>query len=365
MTGRQRFQAAMAHQPSDRVPFDLAATSLTGMSAGCQRRLLALLGFSGEGPRANHGIDERLLEWAGTDFRSVGAIAHLPGPLEQRLADDEFVDNWGVRRKLLGGHWQIVGYPLAGADRADLAAFPWPEPVLADDWLAACRAEAQRLAADGRYGIIGEHPVFGVLELGCWMCGYDDFLARLAGDRDFVRDFFDRVFALQMAVVEPYYQAIGEYLDLTMSGDDFGMQGGPLVSPAMFRELVAPYFAERIRRTKALMPGWFWHHSCGSVVALLDELIACGVDMLNPIQTSAVGMDPAALKARYGDRLVFWGAADVQDFLRTATPEHVRAGVRELIAVLGRDGGYVLAPAHNLQDDVPAENIAALVEASR
>ena len=109
----------------------------------------------------------------------------------------------------------------------------------------------------------------------------------------------------------------------------------------------------------------FWHHSCGSVYALLDDLLACGVDILNPIQTSAAGMDPATLKAAYGDRLVFWGGLDVQQFLPQATPDEVRDEVAKLVGTLGQDGGYVLAPAHNIQGDVPPENIVAWVEAAR
>ena len=98
---------------------------------------------------------------------------------------------------------------------------------------------------------------------------------------------------------------------------------------------------------------------------LLDQIIGCGVDILNPIQTSAAEMDPAELKRRFGDRIVFWGAMDVQQFLPRATPNEVAAHTRALVRVLGKDGGYVMAPAHELQDDIPAENIAAWVEAVR
>jgi uroporphyrinogen decarboxylase len=213
--------------------------------------------------------------------------------------------------------------------------------------------------------VVAEHPVFGILELGCWMCGYDDFLMRMAADRDFVRAFFDKAFEIQMRVIEQYYPVVGPYADLTTSGDDFGTQTGPFVSPAMFRDLVAPYFAARIRRTKELMHGYFWHHTCGSVYALLDDLLACGVDILNPIQTSAARMDPETLKAGFGDRLVFWGAVDVQDFLPRARPDEVRRGVTHLADTLGRSGGYVMAGAHNMQDDVPPENVVAWVETVR
>jgi uroporphyrinogen decarboxylase len=197
------------------------------------------------------------------------------------------------------------------------------------------------------------------------MCGYDDFLARMAGDLDFVQVFFDKVLEIQMSLIEQYYSVLGPYMDLTMSGDDFGMQTSPLVSPSTFEELILPAFSARIQRTKELAGCLYWHHSCGSVLGLLDLLIEAGVDILNPVQTSAAGMDPGQLKSAAGDRLVFWGAMDVQQFLPHATPEEVRNHARMLVDVLGKDGGYVMAPAHNMQDDIPPENIVAWVESLR
>ena len=365
MNSRQRFALAMRHQAADRVPLDIGGTSLTGMRPGCQARLRDLLGFSGQSAATWRGIDERLLEWIGSDFRSVGAIVSLPSPHTQVLTPTARVDCWGIRRDLVGGDWQITRHPLRDATVHDLTSFPWPEPYIDADVLAAWEAQAKQLRAGGRYVVVGEHPVYGVLELGCWMCGYDDFLMRLAVDSDFVLRFFDRVFAIQMGVIEQYYSVLGPHIALTTSGDDFGGQNGPLISPRMFERFIAPYFAARIARTKQLTGGYFWHHSCGSVVALLDQIIGCGVDILNPVQTSAAKMAPERLKAAFGERVVFWGGVDVQRFLPFATPDEVRERVAQLAGVLGRDGGYVMAPAHEMQDDIPPENIVAWVEAVR
>ena len=194
------------------------------------------------------------------------------------------------------------------------------------------------------------------------MCGYDDFLLKLAADTDFVHLFFEKCLETQLAVIEQYYSVLGPYIDLTTSGDDFGSQNGPLLSPAMFESFVAPYFSERIRRTKDIARCYYWHHTCGSVSRLLDMIIECGVDIINPVQTSAADMDPRMLKHRFGDRIVFWGGVDVQQFLPRAACGEVAAHINDLMNVLGRDGGYVMAPAHEIQDDVPAENIAAWIE---
>jgi uroporphyrinogen decarboxylase len=355
----------MAHREPDRPPIDLGATSLTGMRPGCQRRLLDLLGLPGEPRVSNSGVDERILEWAGTDFRSVGAIVDLPSVHTARVSDTCFVDCWGCWREFVQSEWQIFEPPLREASREDLGRYPWPTPRIDDALLAGWEARARELARDGEYVVVAEHPVFGILELGCWMCGYDEFLFRLAADPDFVRSFFDRVLAIQLEVIEVYYRTLGPYVQLTTSGDDFGTQAGPFVSPAMFEDLIAPYFSARIARTKELAHCDYWHHSCGSVTRLLPQIIGCGVDILNPVQTSAVDMAPERLKSEFGDTLVFWGAVDVQQFLPRATPDQVRTGVRDLIRTLGRQGGYVVAPAHEMQDDVPAENVAAMIEAAR
>lgn len=365
MNSRQRFSAAMRHQIADRPPIDIAATTLTSMSAGCQKALRAHLGLTGEPRLTNNGVDEAILAWAGTDFRSVGGIVSLPGPHERRISATEHIDCWGIRRRKAGTYWDIVQAPLHDASIADLKSYRWPEPRLDEAQLNRWQQEARRLHEEGKYVVIAEHPVFGVLELGCWMVGYDEFLLRMAAEPDFVRAFFDKFFEIQMAILEPYYKALGPYIDLTTSGDDFGMQQGALLSPEMFGGLVAPYFRERIARTKALADCYYWHHSCGSVTALLDQIIDSGVDILNPVQTSAAGMEPAQLKARFGERIVFWGGVDVQQFLPKATPDEVRHTVRQLIETLGKDGGYVIAPAHNMQDDVPPANIVAWREAMR
>ncbi|MDD5728895.1 MAG: uroporphyrinogen decarboxylase family protein, partial [Victivallales bacterium] len=351
------------HEQPDRVPIDIGGTCLTGMRPGCRDRLMEVLGFTID-PNLHHGIDERLLQWAGTDFRQVGNIVDLP-PFEKQITPTESVNCWGIKYVCADGEWQISENPLRGATIDDLKSYPWPEPRVDDRQLAAWIAEAKRLKDEGRYAVAGNHPVFGCLELGFWMCGYDDFFLKMALEPDFVRTFFDKVLEIQNGVIEQYYGALGPYLDLTTSGDDFGTQDGPMISPEMFTELVAPYFAARIRRTKELAHCYYWHHSCGSIFKLLEPIIACGVDILNPIQTSAAGMDPAQLKKHFGDKLVFWGGVDVQQFLPNAAPDEIAPVIHGLIDIMGRDGGYVMAAAHEMQDDIPAENIVAWIEAVR
>jgi uroporphyrinogen decarboxylase len=186
MKSRDRFELAIQHRTPDRVPLDIGATSLTGMRPSVQRRLREILGFTGKPIPANNGIDERVLQWAGTDFRSVGAIIDLPN-LRRDAENSPSVDCWGVRRELISGEYQITHYPLRGATLEDLRAYPWPEPHVDDALLDRWESQAKTLKQEDQYAVIAEHPVYGILELGCWMCGYDDFLMRMVMDTDFVR----------------------------------------------------------------------------------------------------------------------------------------------------------------------------------
>jgi uroporphyrinogen decarboxylase len=362
MNRRERFEYAMSHKNPDRVPIDIGGTSLTSMRPHCQENLRHLLGFSGNSIETHNGIDERILEWAGTDFRSVGAIVDLPSVHTRRISSRANIDCWGIRRDLIYGEWQITHSPLRGASIDDLKSYQWPQTNIDKRFLLSWESQAKKLREQDEYIVVAEHPVYGILELGCWMCGYDDFFLKLAADTDFVRFFFDKFLEIQLAVIEQYYSVLGPYIDLTTSGDDFGTQSGPMLSPTMFESLIVPYFSARIRRTKKLGQCYYWHHTCGSVVKLLDQIIDCGVDFLNPIQTSAAEMDPRLLKSRFGERLVFWGAVDVQQFLPRATPEEIPEHVNDLLSLLGQNGGYVMAPAHEIQDDVPAENIVAWID---
>lgn len=366
-TSRQRFRQTMAHQQPDRVPIDLGAASLTGMRPGAQKKLAEVLALRGEPRPANNGFDERIMEWAGTDFRGVGKQVKLPSVHTRTISPTANVDFWGVQWELINGDWQITHNPLAKVTTVDeLQSFAWPQPVIADADLRQFQADAKRLHADGKYVVLAEHPICGVMELGCWLFGYDRYLEALACDPDLINAFSDKILEIQLKVIEQYYRVVGPYIDLTINGDDFGTQSGPFISPAMFDQMIAPYFAARITRIKQLVPGClFWHHSCGSVFSLLDNIIRCGVDILNPIQTSAHQMEPALLKKHFGDRLVFWGAMDVQQFLPRATPQEAREHALWLVKTLGANGGYVMAGAHEILDDIPPENIAAWIEAVR
>ena len=367
MTYRERFDATMRHKPVDRVPMDLAGTRLSGINDRKMVRDLALhLGYNEPYTGDYTYFDERILGHFDIDFRRVGDILQPESPLARRISDTEQIDCWGVRRVFTGLYWDIVESPLKGAEIEDLEKYQWPKAENVDPGqIDEFTQQARYLYNETGYVVCGGHPVYGVFELGCYICGFDDFLLKMAADTDFVYLFFDKALQYQKDIIDLYYGAIGKYLHLTTSGDDFGTQTGAFMSPAMFEEMVKPYLAERIAYTRRYTDAYYFHHTCGSVFPLIPHLIDAGVDILNPIQPGAKDMEPEKLKAAYGEQIVFHGGIDTQYLLPKGTVEEVTDGVRRVLDALSRNSGYILAPAHNLQPGVSSENIAAIFETGK
>lgn len=359
---RTRFELTLSHRPTDRVPIDLAATDMTDIEGG-PRTLAPLLGIPGAAD--DEATDEAVLRALDVDIRCVGGILVPLESQARRLSPTEIVDAWGIRSRWNGHHYEAVGRPLEGADVDTLRRYPWPDPEKIDRAQIRAIADRARYLHDRTpYVVCARHPVFGVLELGCWMCGFDDFLYRLAADPVFVHELFGILLAYQMRVNEIYYGALGRTIHFTTSGDDFGSQTGPLLSPRMFREMVLPYLTRRIRHVALFNDAAFFHHSCGSILPLIQDLVDAGVRILNPIQPRTRDMEPARLRNTFGRTLTFHGGVDTQLLLPRGTPDEVTAATRELIRILGSDGGYILAAAHTLQADVPRENILAMYRAA-
>ncbi|MDO8685828.1 MAG: uroporphyrinogen decarboxylase family protein [Clostridiales bacterium] len=367
MNYRERFEATVKHMEVDRVPFDLAGTSLTGMEhPDAIEKIRLFLGFTEKYDGEYQKFDERILKYLDIDFRRVGDILSPESHLACQISENEFIDCWGITRVFTGLYWDIKKPPLKGASIADLDKYPWPQAEKIDmNQIDMYREQAKKLYKETDYVVCAEHPVFGVLELGCWMCGFDDFLLRMTLEPEFVIRFFDKFLDYQKKVIEIYYGAIGEYIHVTTSGDDFGTQTGPFMSPGMFEKLVKPYYKERIDYTKKFMKGYYFHHTCGSVYSLIPHLIDAGVDILNPIQPGARDMEPEKLKNAYGNRITFWGGIDTQHILPHGTTTEVKNEVFKVLKAISGNGGYILSPAHNIQPDVPAENIIALFNAGR
>ena len=356
----------MAHRPVDRCPIDLGGTPQSTIdSPEVASGLAACLGLTGAAPADYDKFDRRILERFDIDFRRAGGLVGFDTPQRRRISDAEFTDCFGIRYRYSGMYWEIVDGPLHGASIDDVAAYEMPrleqmETGPLDDWAARAKA----LYEGSPYVIVGEHPVFGVLELACWLCGYDHIMMMLALEPEFIHLLFGKIWEFQKGVIAEYYSRLGEQIHLTTSGDDFGTQAGPFMSLEMWREFVKPYMKQRIEYTSQFTGAVYMHHTCGAVFDLIGDLIEIGVRILNPIQPHAAGMDPRRLKSTYGDRIVFHGGLDTQEVLPSNDPAAIKSAVEHLLEAMAptHTGGYVFAPAHNIQSDVSPEAVARMYE---
>lgn len=360
MTHRERFYKAVNHEQTDRAVYDLSGSPQTNVDYEVtQKELMRLLGISGP-KQGSFNLDERVLQALKIDTRRVGGMP-TPATSHIRQENGVYYDAWGIGSREVNGHMEMCYNPLRDCTIDEMLAYEFPDPEKLDIKLIEKWAEqAKYLHENTDYAVIGEHPVLGVFELGCWMFGFDDYLYRLAAEPEVVHAFSERVLAYQKKVIEVYYSALGRYLDCTTSGDDFGMQTGPFMSVGMFEEYIKPYLKERIDFTRKYTDAFYKHHTCGSVHCFIPSLIECGVDILNPIQPGVYMMECERLKADFGDRIAFWGGIDTQHLLPEGSVEDVQAEVRHILPVMDKNGGYILSPAHTIQYDVPAENVIAI-----
>ncbi|MBR7041354.1 MAG: methyltransferase [Clostridia bacterium] len=362
MNRRQVFSDIMAHKTPGKVLLDLCGCPLAEMTEEAEKPLFELLGYSGNRDENR----EKLFRFLDIDTRGVGHILRPPKSQKHKLSDTAYIDEWGMERRYTGLYWEIVSHPLEDADIGDLEKYPWPDPEsVPQSEIDEIVRKARFLHENTDYVVCASHPVYGIFELGCWMLGFEEFLVRLLTDEPFVRRFFEIITEYQKKVIDRYYPPLAPYIDFTSSGDDFATQQGLFVSPKVFESLIAPYFAERICYTKKYITCPYLHHSCGNVSSLIPQLKRCGVDILNPIQPAGPDMDPRRLKQAYGADIVFHGGLDTQRVLPKGSKEEIDTAVTDLLDTMQPGGGYIFAAAHNLQGDVPPENIIEMFRAAR
>lgn len=365
MNYRERFENAVSHKAVDRAPTDFCGTCLTS----CYSNVIADLAkhFNITASDDNEAI-EHIQQRFDTDFRRVGGMFDPDSEYKDYSTMDKgfYTDCWGIKRKFTGMYWDIVKSPFADKELDELKGYKWPSITnVPKEFMRDITETTKRFYHDTEYVIAAEHPVLGFLEHGCWIFGFEDFFYRLMAEPDTIEWFFTNYYQYVKEACEVYYGAIGDYIHVTTSGDDFGTQHGSFISPELFGEHIRPWYEKRIALTKELTNAKYFHHSCGSVYRLLDHIIDMGVDILNPIQPGVFEMEPERLKADFGDRIAFWGGVDEQGLLSNGTPEQVKAQMIRLDGILNVNGGWIVSPSHNIQPDVPAQNIIAMYNALR
>jgi len=290
----------------------------------------------------------------------VGVRPLWPRAVHERWRGGELVDDFGLHLRRIGWYTEVVERPLAEARTpADVEACPFPDPLEPAAW-EFVRAQVSRYG--GQYGLIGglETTIF---ELSWNLVGLEKFLVDLHEGSPYVEALLDKVLGYNLAVGKRLVE-LG--VDMVWAGDDFGTQRGMLVSPDLWRRFFKPRMQRLFRALKAVNPAVkIAYHSCGSILPIIPDLIEIGLDVLNPIQPKAQGMDLGALKKAYGRELAFFGGVDEQEVLPFGSPEAGEAEVRLRIRQAGAGGGFILGPAHNIQPDTPLQNVRAFFRAAR
>jgi len=409
MTSRQRVLAAIDHREPDRVSLDLGATPSSGISAIAYGRLKQHLGIVGGHTRIYDVVqqlaqpEDDLLDRYRIDVVDVGRTFNT--------ADSDWYDvvlpdgqparypAWfrPVRRK--NGSWvaksadgaviakmpaagtffdqtcfpYVDGYPDDLSDLPDamgkvlwaaLVHSPWDHAVEPDFWTTLRRrALALRERTDRAIMVVCGCNLF---EWGTFLRRIDNFLMDIVLQPARVEALLDALMALHLDTLGKVCDAVGDVVDILRFGDDLGMDTGPFMSPAAYRKLFKPRHAllcETVHRRSKMRT---FLHSCGSLYALMPDLIDAGYEVINPVQTSCRDMEPEKLKREFGRDITFWGGGcDTRQVLNRGTPGDVRRHVLERLAIFAPGGGFVFNTVHNILPEVPPENIEAMFGAVR
>jgi uroporphyrinogen decarboxylase len=370
LTSRQRVLRTINHQEPDRVPFNL------NLTVDIYHRLRNHLGLAEEAEKSmgvwtdvSPSLD--LVEAMQVDFCYIG----LKTPSNKKITigkDGLLYDEWGIGRKKVvrqdgSFYYEMVKHPLAGATLKDIEEYSWPDPS-DPERIEGLRDKVLNLQKDTDKAIMAKFSN-SIWEQSWWLYGLQDWFEKLVTEPEIPCAIMEKVCQVAMGTMAAGLEAAGDLVDIVrLSGEDLGTQKAPMISPRMFAKYVQPYFARLWSLAKAKLrekqsPAKLALHSCGNVRPFILTWIEMGLDILDPIQPKAQGMEPEGLKKDFGDRLVFHGGIDIQEVLPFGSPEDVMREVRRYIQALGPGGGYIVAPAHNVQSDVPPENLVAIRDA--
>ncbi len=366
LSHRERVIRALNHEEPDRVPRDLGGTSVTTINETAYRKLLGHLGLE---PEPDVKVDRRaqtvspseaLLRRLDVDCRSLSA-GKSPSV---SLSDISFKDEWDVTwTRPSGGHYINAGGPFQrdGLTVSDIERHPWPDPR------NPVRIEGLKDAAirlhEGDYAVVLSVGN-GVVSMCQRMRGFAEWMQDLVLDPAMAEALMEHCTGVSVGIAEFILEEVGDYIDVALFQDDLGFQDRSYMRPELYREKVKPYHRRLVEATKRKTGAKVLMHSDGSVYSLIPDLIDIGVDALNPVQVSAKEMDAGRLKAEFGKDLSFWGGIDTHQVLPWGTPDDVRSDVKARIDDLASNGGYVVASVHNIQAEVPPENIVAMFDAA-
>jgi uroporphyrinogen decarboxylase len=372
MNSLERILTSLNHKEPDRIPYDLNGTNSTGIHPIAYRNLLSYLGIRKDEITICDPIlqlayvHEDILEKFKVDTR--GIYPKNPSNWKLNIKEDKegkhFVDQYGIRWTMHKGgfYFDATGHPLIEGSIEELNNHPFPDPS-DQRRIKEIREVAREFRKEGFF--IGMVNIGGgFFELPFSLRGFENFYCDLAGNPKYACSLMDKLLEIEMGYWDLILSALGDYIDVVLTANDFAGQKGLLISPSTYRKYIKPRQKKLNSFIKKKKPYvYIFFHSCGSIYDLIPDLIDTGIDIINPVQVSAVKMDTRKLKKEFGDVLSFWGGIDTQKILPHGGSQEVKDEVKRRIDDLAPGGGFVFAPVHNIQPDVPPENIIAMWEA--
>lgn len=396
MNSRERIVAAINHRPVDRLPIDFGGTRQSGIAVRAYVRLRERLGLQSALPprvfdiyqmlaEIEHDVAERFNADCVALNRPAVAFGirnekwkpfTFPGGLTVEVPGDfnpEPDHRGGLLLKRNGA--VIAEMPADGFYFDRMEKYPgaihpelahWRAPRLDGATLEHYHRQAESLFHNTDKAVIAAFGPPYELFHGIGQGGFEDWMVTLAAEPEYVDALYAELIGAWLENLRGFREAVGDRVQIIQICDDFGTQKAPFLSVKMFRERLLPAYKRGLDWIHANTPWKVLLHSDGALGPLLPAIIEMGVDILNPVQTSATGMDPARLKREFGERLAFWGGScDAQGTFAHGTPEAVAAETRRNLAALTPGSGYVCAPIHNVQADVPPDNVIALFDTAR
>jgi len=375
MNSRERVLATLQHSEPDKIPFDIGGAPNTGIHIIAYRNLLKQFRDDREVKIGDlifqtALIDEDILQRLKVDLRgldfSVFGSEKILGELKEDKRYFFFTGDWGIKwimPKINGLYFDVGQRPLSGrikpdeVDEINTPSLPGKEEIN----FFKRKAEIYRRKG---LAVVLAGPDGGILEHAFGIRGHADFMIDMISEPSLARRLLDKILTYKLQYWELMLKEMGNLVDIVSEGDDMSTQESLLISPKLYRNMLKPFHRELLGYIRKNARGSIFinFHSCGAVKELIPDLIEIGINSLHPVQVSAAGMNTKQLKKEFGRELTFWGGVDTQRILSHGMPEEVRDEVKRRIEDLAPGGGFIFAAVHNIQADVPPENIMAMWE---
>ena len=401
MTSRERTLASISHKQPDRIPVDLGASTVTGISAIAYNKLKIRLGIKTatrifDVVQQLAMVEENITTKFNVDVIDLNSTLLDKSEWYQvKLSDGSYGEypSWYKPEQAEDGSFftrneegEIMSRMPKNGTCFDQVIFPWENGYPKDlnyikdafksiSWVAHSHSKYTNISNDelrNKTKKLRESTDKAIvmsggakfLELGFFLRRMDNMLMDLLADHDNLSKLLDKLMELHLTGLEKKVSAVGDLVDVIRFGDDLGMTTGPFMDIDTFRTFFKPRYKELCDYVKQHSNMKIFLHSCGSIRQFIPDLIEVGFDILNPVQTNCYGMDAKDLKEEFGREITFWGGGvDTSSVLPIGTPDQVRADVLERCEILSKGGGFIFAPIHNILPEVPAENVIAAYEA--